>query len=557
MVTHYFTLYALCRELEEYFLDAVIEEVFTQHKDELYITLTSGKGVFTLSSSVDPPANHFLLRDNISRAKKNSVDLFPSLVGKRIAGVGLLDFDRTIAMTFRESPEILLFQLYNSAQSNIFLVGGEKNILDAFKRGKGFEGKSFPAAQLRFDETILNSMADFEKMVTRENTAIYQSLRKNLPIFGSTYVREILYRTGIEESVSSESLNGSAVETLFNAATAIYAERKMPRPAIYFRGEHPDCLSMLPLSHLSELRVEYFDSVNQAVKVFLTRSHKHSHADSEKKELLGKLRTMSERSRRTVETLNRQMNETSRAGEYERFGSIIMGNLDQVMKGMAAVELPDIVTGEGTMKIMLDQKLSPVKNAERYFDKGKKAKLALKETEIHLREAAQESDLLGSLIRDLEECVTPDQVNAYIDAHRKELVGMHLVKDRKNAELPPFRVFTVSGGFEVWVGKSSANNDLLTMKYAKPNDLWFHARGSSGSHTVLKVRDANHPPGKEAIYHAGAIAAYYSKMRKSSNVPVAYCERKYVKKSKGLAEGAVILEREKVIFVTPRLPQPE
>jgi predicted ribosome quality control (RQC) complex YloA/Tae2 family protein len=107
------------------------------------------------------------------------------------------------------------------------------------------------------------------------------------------------------------------------------------------------------------------------------------------------------------------------------------------------------------------------------------------------------------------------------------------------------------------VGKSSANNDLLTMKYAKPNDLWFHARGSSGSHTVLRVRDTTHPPGKESIYQAASIAAYYSKMRNASNVPVAYCERKFVKKSKGLAEGAVILEREKVIFVTPRLPQPE
>jgi predicted ribosome quality control (RQC) complex YloA/Tae2 family protein len=128
------------------------------------------------------------------------------------------------------------------------------------------------------------------------------------------------------------------------------------------------------------------------------------------------------------------------------------------------------------------------------------------------------------------------------------------VKEGKNASQPPFRVFSVTGGFEVWVGKSSANNDLLTMKYAKPNDLWFHARGSSGSHTVLKVRDMSHLPGKEAIHQTAAIAAYYSKMRNASNVPVAYCERKYVKKSKGLAEGAVILEREKVIFVTPKLP---
>ena len=116
-----------------------------------------------------------------------------------------------------------------------------------------------------------------------------------------------------------------------------------------------------------------------------------------------------------------------------------------------------------------------------------------------------------------------------------------------------FRIFVVAGGFEVWVGKNSANNDLLTTKYSKPHDIWFHARGASGSHTVLKT-SRNKSPSKEVIYQAARIAAYYSKMRKATNVPVAYCERKYVRKPKGAPAGTVTLEREKVVFVEPRLP---
>jgi predicted ribosome quality control (RQC) complex YloA/Tae2 family protein len=92
------------------------------------------------------------------------------------------------------------------------------------------------------------------------------------------------------------------------------------------------------------------------------------------------------------------------------------------------------------------------------------------------------------------------------------------------------------------------------MKYAKPHDYWFHVRGASGSHTVLRVVDRSRPVPKEAIREAAAIAAYYSKMRRGSNVPVAYCERKYVRKSKGLKEGAVVMEREKIVFVHPSLP---
>ncbi|MEK6571387.1 MAG: NFACT RNA binding domain-containing protein, partial [Bacteroidota bacterium] len=115
-------------------------------------------------------------------------------------------------------------------------------------------------------------------------------------------------------------------------------------------------------------------------------------------------------------------------------------------------------------------------------------------------------------------------------------------------------VFTVTGGFEVWAGKSSENNDLLTMKYAKPNDLWFHARGGSGSHVVLKVGTGSGNPSKEAIEKAASIAAYYSKMKNATMVPVAYCERKYVRKSKGAPAGTVSLQHEKVLFVEPGLP---
>jgi predicted ribosome quality control (RQC) complex YloA/Tae2 family protein len=90
------------------------------------------------------------------------------------------------------------------------------------------------------------------------------------------------------------------------------------------------------------------------------------------------------------------------------------------------------------------------------------------------------------------------------------------------------------------------------MKYAKPNDLWFHVRGAGGSHTILRV--GHTPPPKEAIRQAASIAAYYSRMRRAGNVPVAYCERKFVRKPKGLKEGAVVMERESVVFVKPLLP---
>jgi predicted ribosome quality control (RQC) complex YloA/Tae2 family protein len=116
----------------------------------------------------------------------------------------------------------------------------------------------------------------------------------------------------------------------------------------------------------------------------------------------------------------------------------------------------------------------------------------------------------------------------------------------------PFRRFSING-YEVYVGKSSANNDLLTLKFAKPKDLWLHAQNLGGSHVILKNKgNTNYP--MPLIEKVGAIAAYYSQGRRSSMVPVIYTLKKYVRKPKGAPVGQVVVVGEKSIFVEPSLP---
>ncbi|RPI15632.1 MAG: DUF814 domain-containing protein [Ignavibacteriae bacterium] len=121
-------------------------------------------------------------------------------------------------------------------------------------------------------------------------------------------------------------------------------------------------------------------------------------------------------------------------------------------------------------------------------------------------------------------------------------------------ELSRFRIFKLGDGFEVWTGKDSSANDLLSMKYARQNDLWFHVRGTSGSHTILRIpEDASELP-KDYIKTAAEIAAYYSKAKNAKNVPVAYTQSKNVQKYKGAKSGSVVVKGEKVIKVQPKIP---
>ncbi len=117
-----------------------------------------------------------------------------------------------------------------------------------------------------------------------------------------------------------------------------------------------------------------------------------------------------------------------------------------------------------------------------------------------------------------------------------------------------FRIFKLGEGFEVWVGKDSSANDLLTIKYTHQNDLWFHVRGSSGSHTVLKIPENSETIPKEYIRTAASIAAFYSKSKNAKNVHVAYTQAKHVQKYKGAKSGSVVVKNEKIVKVMPGLP---
>ena len=104
------------------------------------------------------------------------------------------------------------------------------------------------------------------------------------------------------------------------------------------------------------------------------------------------------------------------------------------------------------------------------------------------------------------------------------------------------------------MGKNAKQNDALTFRYAQKHDLWMHARGTPGSHTVLRLPGRHSQPSPRVLERAASIAAYYSKAQGSALVPVMVTERKYVRKAKGAPPGAVVVEREEVLLVEPKLP---
>jgi predicted ribosome quality control (RQC) complex YloA/Tae2 family protein len=129
-------------------------------------------------------------------------------------------------------------------------------------------------------------------------------------------------------------------------------------------------------------------------------------------------------------------------------------------------------------------------------------------------------------------------------------------KQNSNIEITiKFKHYIIDQKYHVFVGKDSQNNDLLTTKFAKQNDFWFHARSVSGSHVVLRVDNTKEAIPKSVLKKAAALAAYHSKAKTAGIVPVTYAFKKYVVKRKGMPIGQVSLLKEDVMLVKPEIPE--
>lgn len=221
---------------------------------------------------------------------------------------------------------------------------------------------------------------------------------------------------------------------------------------------------------------------------------------------------------------------------------ILMANLHQIAPGLKKVTLLNFYTG-APIDIKLNAELSPQKNAGQYYRKSKNRKIEIEKTEANILNKHEIQAHLKGLLSELEALKD-------IKSLRKWFKVNDLNRERKQATATalPYKAFDIAG-YAVWVGKNARANDELTLKYAFKEDLWLHAKNVPGSHVLIKHK-AGHKTPKEVIEKAAALAAWYSKRKTDSLVPVTVTPAKYVRKQKGSPPGRVIVTREEVVLVT-------
>jgi predicted ribosome quality control (RQC) complex YloA/Tae2 family protein len=378
-------------------------------------------------------------------------------------------------------------------------------------------------------------------------------LRKAVPGLGPVLALEVVARAGVADVPGPHS--GETIAALRRSLLLLLEELEHPHPVLYRSiAGAPPLLSPVRLTHRDESAAEPANDLHAAIRSVLYTRRSSTALSGRKELIIGTLERQLDRMRRTLDAVQHDLEASRRAEQYERFGGLLLEHLSKVPPGVETVTLP---SDGAAVDIPMDLRLSPSQNAQRYFEKAKRSKAARVE-------AAERQVMLGERCRRASDLLAamaavdgPEALTVFLKEHATAMHEFGIGEKGEPREAPLFRTFTVEGGFEVWAGKSSENNDLLTLRHSRPNDLWFHARGSSGSHVILRVGSAAGAPGKRAKEQAAGIAAYYSKMKTARLVPVAMTERKYVHKPRGAKPGTVTIEREQVIFAVPRLPSPE
>ena len=524
MHTNYYFLRQLAPALTERLRGYRVAVCFTQEKDELVIGLTDGSKEFWLKAQLGANFPALALPETFQRARANSVDLFPALLGEQVETVMAWPQDRVLQLNFRSGARVV-FKLYGPRPNAIFRTSPDAP-------AQLFQQKLLADADLRPAETASTKSDQSAKSAKSAVQTVPPPLA-DLPL---RYLRLHGY-------------DPAPPETKARLVNQVLAQLEKPAHYYLIQLDGRTRLSLLPLGDV----LETFggDDPLAALRRFVPMALGRRALEMETHQLRQLLTRRADEAGTAAAHARRRLHALAHEAGYRNTADLIMANLHAIAPGAAQVEVIDFYTNEPRI-LKLKPREKPQHTAENLYRKAKNQQI--EERELTERIARRETEAFTALER-LEELDTQPPLAELrgLRAWRKQ----HGLDPAANANVKaagelPFKVFE-DRGFTILVGRSAENNDLLTQKYAHKDDLWLHAKVVAGSHVVIRHRAGQTVP-EPVVEHAAMLAGWYSKRQNDTLCPVTVTPKKFVRKPRGARPGQVIVERERVVLVKPGNP---
>jgi predicted ribosome quality control (RQC) complex YloA/Tae2 family protein len=515
MHNNYYFIRQVSAELKANLIGAEIYECFTQNKFEVVLSfIKADRTDLYLLTMLGSDFSCFYLPKQFSKARNNAVPYFHQITGRKVIDVVQTKNERAFYLVFDNGFKLLLKLFGNRA--NLILFDGNDQIRFIFKKNliqdRDISLKSIDRdAGHSYDDFISEGM-DFNKTFFTLGKITYK------------YLQEQNY-----EALGREEKYNLIRDTI----------NYLEKPGYYItRLEDKVILSLFRIGEI----ISAHQSAIEALNHFYQAHYKYNHLAKLKHEILQKINSNIRVSQIFISKSSEHIKDLESGIPVEEVANIIMANLHAIPGGSEKVILFDFYRNQNR-EISLKKDLSPQKNAEILYRKSKKRPMEIARLKNNL------SDIQNRIKTLMNDLIIVEELNQY-----KELdmyFDRYIRKAEKAATEPEdlFKTFEYHG-FKIFVGRNAGNNDQLTQNFAHKEDLWLHAKDVSGSHVVIRHQSGKNFP-KNVIEKAAQLAAWYSKRKNDSLCPVIFTLKKYVRKQKGAAKGAVKVERENILMVLP------
>ncbi|QNO16334.1 NFACT family protein [Alkalicella caledoniensis] len=491
------------------------------------------------------------------------------LIGSKILEVNVVENERIINFVFQgRHPNgnvakwILSFEIMGKHSNVVFyqvdtleVLGLLKPIQSSVRELKVGGQYSLPPAQLKLSEGNLNTKEFMIRSLGDENLNLDKVIVKYFPKASPILVKEFLYKYSLENEPLGK-LDDNKIGVIIDKYKDFLQNIKF-KPIMFIdsKGMLKDFYCM-QLDHLNgKIKSQEHTSFMDLVREFYDTKESIDIINRTKSILNKVINQSLKKLQKKQKTLNKDLDLYTNSNHFKDIGDLLMANLHFIKKGMTSIDVINYFTSQ-TETIKLDPSLNPIQNSQYYYKKYSKAKRGLAIVQDNLNKVNEEILYLESLILYVEtntdrigllEIEKELEKEGYVK-HKVEKGFKNGQNQKKTPEESKPLNYISSDGFTILVGRNNKQNDQLTLRVAKKDDVWFHVKGIPGSHVIIK--DGSRAP-ENTLYEAALLAAYYSKGKLSSNVPVDYTEVKNVFKPKGAKPGMVNYVEYKTLFVTP------
>lgn len=560
-------LSAVCDELRQELIGARVEKIQQPARDMVVLQLR-GKARLLLSASGNRPRFHVTQAsyENPAQPPMFCMLLRKHLAGGRIAAIEQPPAERSVELTLDCTDEMgtpcqkrLILELMGR-NSNLILTDGENRILDCMRR------VDFEMSEQR---QVLPGLF-YHRPPRQEGKLTPQELTKPAlerllaqtaaPVHLDRWIVD--HVAGISPLIARELAFGFCGETDADVLTldrARLAEAltqpsllQARQPTLLLCGGRPKDFTYCPIRQYGAyMTARTMPSFSALLDAFYTETEQRERMLQKSQSLRRTVTNLLERTRRKLAAQRKEREASLDRETLRRRGDIVTANLHAMTRGMTVLRAEDFYQEDmPEIEIPLRPELSPQQNAARFYKEYNKAKHAEKILAEQIARGEIEEEYLGAVLdelnraeseRDLAEIRAELEAGGYVRSADRR-------RQQKQPASKPMR-FRSSDGFEILVGRNNRQNDQLSLKTARRDDLWLHIQKFHGTHVIVCCAGAPVPDG--TITEAAMLAAWYSQAREGQNVPVDVTQVRNLRKPNGAKPGMVVYDRYRTVIVTP------